>query len=190
MQIWYIALLTILVILIAILSATVYYNTLLHGVLFVGNIQYSLLNEPIEVCRLINCFTLVGEKFNVMTRSVSHHAFLIQTENQMCIVSRITNFVQVMEIKSIEDEVITDINGYKYHVLESFYLNGITFNDFIKSASDVCREHKYSLFNHNCQEFVFKVMLRYGVVSEVDANKHVSKTKLLAQGISEILNKQ
>lgn len=179
--------LTCIIIILLLLNA---YNGSLRGVLFLGNFDYCLMNEKINKCYVIMCYTIIGEKMNILTHSVSHHAFLVITDNLKCIVSRIRNFVQVLEIKSIDNGKITDIENYEYGLLESFELKDITVNAFLKAGEEICSKHNYSYFNHNCQEFVYDMLKHYDVILAKNFNKYRGKWELFFKGISEIMNDQ
>lgn len=182
------AIILFLVIVIIMMFIIIKYDSTLYGILIVDDIDYSKLNHKIKKCYVANCFTSFGEKLNILTRSVSHHVLVIYTEHDKFIISRIKNFVQVILVKEDFGDYVVGTDDYKYYLLESFSLLGLSVSDVIKYGEEICQKYQYSLFNHNCQEFVYDIMRHYKVISENDVNKYEGKMNLFLKGMSEVIN--
>ena len=179
-----------LIVVIVILYIDLKFYSLIYGVLISDDIDYARLNDKIKKCYVVNCYISFGEKLNVLTRSVSHHALALYTEHNKYIVSRIKNVVQIIEIIEEGEGYVIGSDNYKYYILESFSLLGLTVSDVVKYGQTVCQKHTYSLLNHNCQEFVYDIMRHYGVISKNDVNRYEGKTNLFLKGVSEVMNKK
>lgn len=161
----------------------------LFGVQYEGEIDYDALKNTINGCYLCNSYIRIGQLFNVFTRSISHHSLYVLTDSQNFIISRISNLVQVLAVaeEDVDNGYIIGYDGYKYDLLEAVDLTGIALKELIDYGKSICESHTYSLFNHNCQEFVYMIMNHYGVISS-DGYVRKIKKGLLAQGISELMN--
>lgn len=158
------------------------------GTLMTGNITYSDFNEPIRKMYVVQCHLDVGKRFNLFTRTISHHGILCIMGSNAYIVSRIRNTVQVMEVASIDDYTCTDIDGYTYGIIYAFEIDGLTLQQLTKYGEEICSKHKYVIFGHNCQEFVYEILQHYGVLSEKDISPYRGWAPLILQGVSEVLN--
>ena len=170
---------------IAILNA---YGSGAIGTLLTGNVEYKDFYDPIRKMYVVLCYLDTGKMFNLFTRAISHHGILCVMDNKAYIVSRVRNSVQVIEVASIGDYVCTDVDGYNYGILYAFEIDGLTLHQLVKYGETLCKEHKYFIFNHNCQEFVYEILSHYGVLSEKDISPYRGWTPLILQGVSEVLN--
>ena len=161
-----------------------------RGVLFINDIDYSLLNNKIKKVYIANRMITSGKTLGLFTRSISHHAFVLISDMFKCIVSRIGNIIHVIEVEQMNDKYAIGKDGLQYTLLEAFTLNDVTFGEFIDSGSKLCRLSKYSSLNHNCQEFVYDIVKEYKVIAEDDLTKYKGKLNLLLKCISEAINKQ
>ena len=187
-MLWQILAVIIIILLIIVIIQNNVLTDMMHGVLLTGNIKYSDLTKTIKKMYYVRCPLGIGKKLNISTYSVSHHGILCILDNTQYILSRIENVVQILEVKKMYKYGCEGIDGYKYEMLHAFVVDGLTMDELISVGLDICSKHNYFILNHNCQEFVYDILVYYNLISKDSISAYKGGRKLFATGLSEILN--
>ena len=183
------ALSIVIIVLILFILAQQAYTDSFTGSQIMGAIQLHRLSEPISKMYIVRCLTSLGKVLHLFTHNISHHGFLIFTDHLSCIVSRMSNMVQVVEVSNIDNSgVVFDICGYKYYPMKSVVLNNVPLGEFVEKGVVVASRNKYSYFSHNCQEFVNDMLKEYGVIESDESKSYKGGFSLVRKGICDILN--
>lgn len=163
------------------------YTDAFTGSQFMGNVALYRVSEPITKMYIVRCLTSLGKALHLFTHNISHHGFLIFTDHLSCIVSRMSNMVQVVEVREIcNDGVVYDVCGYKYYPMKSVSLNNVPLGEFIEKGVEVASRYKYSYFSHNCQEFVNDILKEYDLIESDESKSYKGGLSLVRRGINDV----